>query len=78
MNSGPAFVDVTEAASWISERLGDTRTCSEYDIVLAILNLETQFLRAAGLTHGPRPNSVEPGFVYREGHWVVEPSVRPE
>jgi len=76
MNSGPSFVDVREAAKWIAEHLKEKRPRSKYDEVLAILHLETQFLRLVGLVEEPRPNSVESGYVYREGHWVVEPSVR--
>jgi len=78
MRSGPSFLDVREAAKWIAEHLKEKRPCSKYDEVLAILHLETQFLRVVGLVEGPRPNSVESDYVYREGHWVVEPSVRPE
>ena len=79
MRSGPAFLDLREAAIWISQRLTDQPQGSGcYEEVLRVLRMETAFMRVVGLLEEPRPRHWERGHVYRHGCWVRDRSIRQE
>lgn len=78
MRSGPAFLDLREAATWIYPQVSEKLPCLQYEDVLSILHLETKFLRMVSLVEEPSPNTVESGHIYRRGCWVLAPSAQSE
>lgn len=71
MRSGPAFLDMREAARWIYRQVSEKLPCLQYEDVLSILHLETKFLRMVSLVGEPSQNTVESGHMYRRGCWVL-------
>lgn len=78
MRSGPAFLDLREAARWIWPQVEGELPCLQYEDVVRILHVETEFLRIVGLTEEPRPYPVESGHIYRRGCWVLAPDAESE
>jgi len=79
MRSGPAFLDLREAATWICQQLTDQPQGSGcYEEVLRVLHMETEFMAVVGLLKERRPRHWERGYVYRRGCWVRDPSIGDE
>jgi len=78
MRSGPAFLDLTEAARWITAQLENEGVAVGDDLVLRILNRETRFLVMVGLGRAGDEHGPQSGHILREGHWVLEPSAESE
>lgn len=78
MRSGPAFLDLREAARWVAAQLEKEGVAVGDDVVLQILNRETAFLVMVGLARAGDQDSAQAGHILREGHWVLRPSTESE
>lgn len=78
MRSRAAFLDLREAAIWISAQLQKEGLIIADDVVLRILNRETRFLVMVGLGRAGDEHGPQSGHILREGHWVLEPSAESE
>ena len=78
MRSRPAFVDVGEAALWISAELQKEGLAIPDEVVLRILNRETRFLVMVGLARAGDENNPKAGHILREAYWVVDPRAQVE
>jgi len=78
MRSGPAFLDLTEAARWITAQLAKEGVAVGDDLVLRILNRETAFLTMVGLARPADENGAESGYVRREACWILKASAESE
>lgn len=74
MRSRAAFLDVSEAASWIATQLEKEEVAIPDHLVLRILNQETAFLAMAGLARAGDENSPQAGHIFRAACWVLKPS----
>lgn len=74
MRSRAAFLDVSEAASWIATQLEEEGLAIPYHLVLRILNQETAFLAMVGLARAGDENNAQAGHILRQGHWVLNPT----
>jgi len=74
MKSGPAYLDLDEAARWIATQLEKEGVAIEDHLVLRILNQETAFLAMVGLARAGDENSAQAGHILREAYWVLTPS----
>jgi len=74
MRSRAAFLDLREAAIWISAQLPKEGLIIADDVVLRILNRETRFLVMVGLARAGDENGPQSGHIFREACWVLKPS----
>jgi len=74
MRSQPAYMDLAETAGWIAAKLEREGIAIADDLVLRILNRETEFLTMVGLARAGDEHSPQSGHILREGHWVLNPS----
>lgn len=74
MRSRAAFLDVSEAASWIAAQLEREGVGVGDGLVLRILNRETAFLLLVGLARPSSEDPVQGRHIYREACWVLKPS----
>lgn len=78
MRSRPAYIDVSEAAGWISARLQEEGLSVPCKLVAKILRLETEFLLMVGLARSGDASSVQAGHIHRQAAWVIDPSAQAE
>ena len=78
MRSGPAFVDLREAARWVTAQLEKEGVAVGDDLVLRILNRETTFLTMVGLGRPGDENNAQAGHTLREACWVLTPGAESE
>lgn len=73
MRSGPAFLDLREAARWVAAQLEKEGVAVGDDLVLCILDRETAFLAMVGLAQAGDETSTQGGHILRAAHWVLNP-----
>jgi len=74
VKSRGAFLDLAEAAAWISAELRKEGVAVGDDVVLRILNRETAFLAMVGLARAGDQDSAQADYILRGRYWVVEPN----
>lgn len=74
MKSGPAYLDLDEAARWIAVQLEKDDISIADGLVRRILNRETAFLAMVGLARAGDQHSAQSGHTLREACWVLSPS----
>lgn len=78
MKSGPAYLDLDEAARWIAVQLEKEDISVADGLVLRVLNRETAFLLKIGLARAGDENGPQAGHILREACWVLRASPRRE
>ena len=78
MKSGPAYLDLNEAARRIHAQLEKQGSTVSDGLVLRILGLETQFMTMVNLTERGGTDRMQGDHIHRQACWVLEPSAQSE